>query len=80
MAALQQHLELEIWDRGLDTAVEVCVGGCQDQCDYGPNMIVWPGPYRYAALTRQALTRIVEQHLLNGEPVASLLAHPGMRR
>lgn len=78
--ALRAQLELELWDRELDTRVEVRVGGCQDQCDYGPNLIIWPGPYRYAGLTGAALANIVDQHLQRGEPVLHLLARPDMRR
>lgn len=75
-----QQLEQELWERGLDTAVETHLGGCQDQCDYGPNMIVWPGPWRYAGLTSAAVTEIVERHLIGGEPVQEYLATPEMRR
>jgi (2Fe-2S) ferredoxin len=77
---LLQQLERELWDRQLDTTVEVYMGGCQDQCDYGPNMIIWPGPYRYAGLDAKAISRIVEQHLAKDEPVAEYLATPEMRR
>ena len=79
-AALFQQLEQELWERGLDVAVEAHLGGCQDQCDYGPNMIVWPGPWRYAGLTSATVTEIVEQHLVGGELVQAYLATPEMRR
>lgn len=80
LTALHHHLESELWDRELDTVVETHISGCQDYCDYGPNMIVWPGPYRYVGLTSAAITEIIEQHLMRGEPVQHLLARPEMRR
>jgi (2Fe-2S) ferredoxin len=79
-AALLRLLEEELWQRGLDDAVEVNAGGCQDHCDFGPNMLVWPGPVRYAQLDADAIRRIVAQHLAGGEPVTELLATPEMRR
>ena len=77
---LHEQLEAEIYARRLDGLIEVRVGGCQDQCDYGPNMIIWPGPFRYFGLTAEALSQIVEQHLLGGQPVQAYLATPHMRR
>jgi len=73
-ATLQQQLDFAVWEQDLDTTVEIIVSGCQDRCDQGPNMTVWPGPYRYAGLTRPAISRIVVQHLRDGTPVESLLA------
>ena len=75
-----QRLEQELWKQGIDGAVELRQGGCQDHCDYGPNMIVWPGPCRYAQLTPEAVATIVKHHLVGGEPVPELLATPEMRR
>lgn len=78
--AVYQQLDREMWRHNLDGAIELQLGGCQDHCDYGPNMIVWPGPCRYAQLTPTAATAIVVQHLVGGEPVADYLATPEMRR
>lgn len=79
-AALFRQLEAALWQRGLDAIVELQTGGCQDHCDYGPNLLIWPGPVRYAQLDADAIARIVEQHFAGGEPVADLLATPAMRR
>jgi NADP-reducing hydrogenase subunit HndC len=70
---LAQTLDDELWAWQLDDQVEVRVSGCQDRCDVAPNMTVWPGPWHYARLTPDAIVRIVEQHLLRGEPVTELL-------
>lgn len=71
--ALLRALEDELWACELDSAVDLRVSGCQDRCDYAPNMTIWPGPYHYALLTPEALRRIVEQHLLHGQPVVECL-------
>lgn len=70
---LLRTLEDELWAWQLDGEVEVRVSGCQDRCDFAPNLTVWPGPFHYASLTPEAVARIVEQHLAGGAPVAELL-------
>ena len=78
--AVYARLDQELWQHEIDGAVELHMGGCQDHCDYGPNMIVWPGPCRYAQLIPAAVATIVKQHLVGGEPVVASLATPEMRR
>lgn len=72
-AAVLRALEQAVWQLRLDAEVEVRVSGCQSRCEHGPNLTVWPGPFRYAHLTPQAAQRIAEQHLRDGAPVAELL-------
>ena len=60
--------------------MDVRVSGCQDRCDYAPNITIWPGPYHYSNLTPAAIEQIVEQHLLKGEPVREFLLGEAARR
>ena len=76
---LLKTLEDELWAWQLDDEVEVRVSACQDRCDFAPNITIWPGPFRYSNLTPEAIVRIVEQHLLNGQPVRELLFHQPSR-
>lgn len=76
-AALQHQLGRELWKHELEAAVEVIVSGCQDRCDDGPNMTVWPGPHRYAGLTSAALSQVVAEHLRDDTPVQRLLGAEG---
>lgn len=78
--ALMKTLEDELWAWQLDTKVEVRVSGCQDRCDFAPNLTLWPGPFHYSSLTSAAIARIVEQHLVNGQPVVELLLGESARR
>ena len=64
----------------LDDLVDVRVSGCQDRCDYAPNVTIWPGPYHYSNLTPAAIEQIVAQHLLKGEPVRAFLLGEQARR
>ena len=63
-----------IHERGLDQydaplRVKCLVSGCLDVCENGPVMVVHPGATYYQNVTHQALERIFEQHLLQGEIV-----------
>ena len=77
---LLKTLEDELWAWQLDAEVEVRVSACQDRCDFAPNITIWPGPFRYSNLTPAAIARIVEQHLLNGQPVREFLLGSAARR
>ncbi|MCU0493950.1 MAG: (2Fe-2S) ferredoxin domain-containing protein [Chloroflexaceae bacterium] len=79
-AALRDQLEMALWARGLDATVEFHTSGCQDHCDYGPNLLIWPGPIRYYGLTPAILEQIIARHLKGGEPVTEQFATPEMRR
>ena len=78
--ALLRTLEDELWATQLDEVVEVRVSGCQDRCDFAPNMTVWPGPYHYSNLTPAAIKQIVGQHLAQGQPVGAFLLGEEARR
>jgi len=78
--ALLRVLEDELWAAQLDDVVDVRVSGCQDRCDFAPNMTVWPGPHHYSNLTPAAIKQIVEQHLLKGQPVSEFLMGEEARR
>ena len=55
---------------GLAADVEIFAATCRNRCDFGPSMNVYPGPTFYNALDRQAIERIVREHLAGGTPVA----------
>lgn len=77
---LLRVLEDQLCAWQLTSAVEVRISSCQDRCDYGPNLTIWPGPYHYSRLTPEAIGQIVERHLRHGQPVAELLYGEAARR
>jgi (2Fe-2S) ferredoxin len=77
---LLKTLEDELWAWQLENEVELRVSGCQDRCDFAPNITIWPGPYHYSNLTPVAIVQIVEQHLLKGQPVQKFLLGKTARR
>lgn len=57
------------------TRIKCLISGCLDVCENGPVMVVHPGAVYYQNVDREALQRIFDQHLLNGEVVADLVHH-----
>jgi len=69
---IRQELEKELEKHGLTEAVDIKVSGCLGMCAKGVVMIVYPGYYIYGSVTKDDITQIVVDHLMNNEPVARL--------
>ncbi|GAB4425276.1 MAG: (2Fe-2S) ferredoxin domain-containing protein [Chloroflexi bacterium OHK40] len=78
--ATRQALDTALWEAGLLDTVELQSSGCQDHCDHGPNLLVYPGACRYAGVTPERAAAIVARHVRDGVPVEEWLATPAMRR
>jgi (2Fe-2S) ferredoxin len=77
---LQQVFEQALWRQKLLGSAELICTGCQDHCDYGPNLIVRPDEVRYYGLDEERVQRIVAEHLHGKMPVAEFVATSEMRR
>jgi len=62
-------------DRGLDEKWLVVSTGCNGFCGQGPVMVVQPEGVFYQKLKEKDLPRIVDEHIVGGEPVADCLYH-----
>ena len=69
-ASIYTELERLLEQRGLTDDVALRPGNCNKLCRIGPSMVVYPGPVRYGELTPTVLAEIVEQHFVQGQPVA----------
>ncbi len=65
---LREHLH----QRGLADKVTISLSGCLGMCDKGPIMVVNPGYTIYGGVTEADIPQIVEEHLINGAPIARL--------
>jgi (2Fe-2S) ferredoxin len=63
-------LEDELSRLALEERVTVYPGGCQNHCDSGPTMVVYPGPVFYQEVDRERILRIATEHLAADRPVA----------
>jgi (2Fe-2S) ferredoxin len=72
-AELQKALKAKLAERGLKGRVRANKSGCLDQCEHGPNMVVYPEAVWYGGVRKEDLDEIVESHIIGGEPVRRLM-------
>jgi (2Fe-2S) ferredoxin len=53
-------------------AVRVNKAGCLDQCEHGPNMVVYPEAVWYGHVQPGDAEEIVNEHFIGGRPVEHL--------
>lgn len=70
--ALHALFKQAVAERGLQRTVRANKGGCLDQCEHGPTVVVYPEGVWYGHVTADDVAEIVDQHLLRGEPVERL--------
>ncbi len=71
------YLKRRLSELGLDLRVHRSKANCLRGCNYavpGPVLLLYPGGYWYRATTPVAIERILQEHLLAGQPVTELLA------
>lgn len=73
---VKDALEKEIAKQGLQDEVKVVTTGCQGFCERGPIVIVQPGEIFYQRIKKEDIPHLVEEHLLKGRPVKSLMYIP----
>jgi (2Fe-2S) ferredoxin len=72
-AELQGLFKKKLAQRGLKAAVRANKAGCLDQCEHGPNLVVYPEGVWYGRVTPGDVDEIIESHIVGGKPVARLL-------
>ena len=70
---LFQHLAQRLMEKGVIGTVQPVRTGCLNCCQYGPVMLVEPGHYMYAHLTKEKIDRIIDEHIMEGKPVEEFL-------
>jgi (2Fe-2S) ferredoxin len=59
-------------DAGLAGRVRINKSLCLDQCEHGPNVVVYPDAVWYGHVQPEDAEEIVREHLLGGRPVERL--------
>ena len=71
-ARLQKAFKEALKARGLKGRVRANKAGCLDQCEHGPNVVVYPEQVWYGGVRLEDVNEIVESHIIGGVPVKRL--------
>jgi len=72
-AELQRAFKIKLAQRGLKGKVRANKSGCLDQCEHGPNVVVYPDAVWYGGVTEADVDTIIESHIIGNKPVERLL-------
>jgi (2Fe-2S) ferredoxin len=71
-AFTDEFQQRNLWSSGL----QLTNTGCLGPCHLGPSVLVYPEGVMYGKVGKDDVKTIIEQHLLGGTPVASLVVPP----
>ncbi len=72
-AELQKRFKQRLAELGLKGKVRANQAGCLDQCEHGPNLVIYPEAVWYGAVTVADVDEIVNSHIVGGKPVERLI-------
>jgi (2Fe-2S) ferredoxin len=72
-ARLQKVFKQKLAERGLKGIVRANQSGCLDQCEHGPNIVVYPEAVWYGRVTEADVDEIIDSHIVGGKPVERLM-------
>ena len=70
---LMQHLSQTLMQKGIIGNVQPIQSSCLGRCQQGPVMMVEPGHTMYVGLTKEKITRIIDEHIIGGNVVEEYL-------
>ena len=68
-AELQKLFKQKLKERGLKGRVRANQSGCLDQCEHGPNVVVYPDAIWYGHVSLADVDEIIDSHIVGGKPV-----------
>jgi (2Fe-2S) ferredoxin len=72
-AELQKLFKQKLAALGLKGRVRANKSGCLDQCEHGPNVVIYPEAVWYGGVTPADVDEIISSHILGGKPVKRLV-------
>jgi len=70
---LFNHVAQSLMKKGLMGPVQVVRTSCLGRCQMGPVMLVEPGHHMYCQLSKEKIDKIIEEHIIGGNPVEEYL-------
>lgn len=70
---LFNHLASKMMEKGLMGPVQPIRTSCLGRCQMGPVMLVEPGHFMYVQLSKEKIDKIVDEHIIGGNPVQEYL-------
>ena len=70
---LQRLFKIKLAQRGIKGRVRANKSGCLDQCEHGPNVVVYPEAVWYGGVTAADVDEIVNSHIVGNQPVQRLI-------
>ena len=70
---LFNYLGQKLMSKGIIGTCVPVQTGCQNRCSMGPVMLVEPGHHMYVGLTPEKIDRIIDEHIMEGNPVEEYL-------
>ena len=66
---LYQYMSNKLMAMGVTTTVHPIRTACLNRCQMGPVMLVEPGHHMYIGLTKEKIDKIIDEHIVKGNPV-----------
>ena len=74
--ALRNQFKIELEKRGLKGRVRANMAGCLDQCEHGPNLVIYPAGIWYGGVRLDDVPRIIDETIVRGVVLKELLIAP----
>jgi len=66
---LYQYMSNKLMTLGITTTVHPIRTACLNCCQMGPVMLIEPGHHMYIGLTKEKIDKIIDEHIIKGNPV-----------
>ncbi len=66
---LYQYMSNKLMAMGVTTTVHPIRTACLNRCQMGPVMLIEPGHHMYIGLTKEKIDKIIDEHIIKGNPV-----------
>jgi (2Fe-2S) ferredoxin len=70
---LFNHMATKLMQKGIMGPIQPIRTSCLGRCQLGPVMLIEPGHTMYVGLDKEKIDRIIDEHLIGGNPVEEFI-------